>query len=134
MKLASVQRDYVDCAFPTESIFIWFATIFFSMRIYQRENESSPCEEEHSIHSFPSCVTNLRNKMYFFHYYRVLGNDQLAIDYLDRSLPYIRLKWNRFSGDPGKSLSSKQCGLIPIYSIRGIVHFIPVYTELGSKI
>lgn len=68
--------------------------------------------------------------MCFLQYYEVLGNKKLAIDNVDRAPNGIRSKWQRTSGDHGKSDSSKRFDLIPIGSKHVIVCIINSDTEI----
>ena len=95
---------------------IWFAKLLVFMRIKSEIEGSSMFSEEEHV---------------FVQFYEVIDSNDVRVDGIDSSLNCIRLKWQRTEGEEGTLSCSKQFGLIPIDSVRGLVHIVRADAAMG---
>ena len=108
---------------------IWFAKVLSFLRIHTNL-DGGPCENHNRRHC-PECKEGSEQELCFVQFYDVLSEEKLPIDGIDKNLGCLRLHWQRHEGTMGSTCSSKQYGLMPIDSIRGLVNIVPADVEMG---
>ena len=52
------------------------------------------------------------------------------MDNVDKSLNCVHVNWQRTKGEEGKQLSAKYYDLVPVDTLRGVVHLVPGDIEI----
>lgn len=65
-----------------------------------------------------------KEELCFVQWYEILSRKQLPVDLIDKAFDCVKLRLQRIEGDANEFSSSRQCGLIPVGSIKEFVHLV----------
>ena len=108
---------------------IWFAKVLSFVRICKTDNDTETCAI-HNRKNCPSCHSDEGAELAFVQYYESLPASALKMDSIDKSLDCVRLQWQRTNGDEHGHLAAKYFDLVPVDTIRGVVHIVPADIEI----
>lgn len=107
----------------TYSYSCWFAKVLRFITISHFENCSFKCPD-HNRNNCRECSHCLSNDFCFIQWYEIMNKGCSFVDEIDRTLNSIRLRWQENPGKEGQLLASKENGLVPVESIRGVVRVV----------
>ena len=105
------------------TVSVWFGKIICFLRVRKPSKESKECDR-HQRRSCPACDNDTSKEICFLQWYELISTDMLPLDDFDKTLNCIRLRWQRNEGIVDKLQPSKEYGLVPVESIRGVVHVV----------
>lgn len=84
---------------------------------------------EYGIHnkiSCSDCGLTYKDEMAFVRWLQVLDNENISLHEIDNTLESVTLRWQQTCRRPGYFRRSAECGLIPLGSVRRLVHIVKI--------
>ncbi|NJK52916.1 MAG: hypothetical protein HC936_08975 [Leptolyngbyaceae cyanobacterium SU_3_3] len=118
----------------SRKISVWIGKVLSFLRIASDVLENGLCPS-HKKTCCIKCAYDAGKELCFVQWYEVLSNKIEKIDEIEKTLECLRIRWHRNPGSESNLSPSKEYALIPVESIRGVVHVVkrkfelPVLTE-----